>query len=36
LPDRPSDQKIDVMVDYPGRTRRPTIDAIARREGVML
>lgn len=36
LQERLGEQKIDVLIDYPGRTRRPPIYAIARREGVML
>lgn len=33
---RLGEQKIDVLVDYPGRTRHPAIYDIARRDGVLL
>ena len=36
LNDRLGEQKIDVLIDYPGRTSHPPIYAIARREGVVL
>ena len=36
LQDRLGEQKIDVLIDYPGRNNHPPIYAIARREGVLL
>lgn len=36
LYERLGEQKIDVLVDYPGRQFRPPVYAVARQEGVML